>query len=468
MASRTISPRISPLPGLVILLGILGTAPGQAGHLISGPMLGYVEHREALIWLEVEDAETVSLACWPEERPDKKTLLEMPAPPPHPAGGSILKFRPGLLEPGTTYRYTIAIDGEDVTPAPGILQFRTRTLWEWRTDAPDFSFLAGSCAYVNEPVYDRPGTPYGKGTGIFLHMAQTGADFMIWLGDNVYLREVDLSSESGIWYRYQHDRRIDDLQPLLRAMSHRAIWDDHDYGPDNSNRSYQHKATSRAVFDAYWGNPTAGQPGDPGIYHKFDYGDVGFILLDNRTHRDDSRLEQDLNPQKTQYGAQQLDWLKQSLLQFQQSPQITFKIVATGNQFLETNSSGGESANEFRRERREILDFIRDEKITGVLFLTGDIHTTILQKHLLPGLYPLYDLTTSPLTSGISQTHLAHTVNDPNRVEGTVVPDQNFCRLDVSGPRDQRRLTIRCFDKTNLLRWTHTLTATDLTFSANP
>ena len=73
----------------------------------------------------------------------------------------------------------------------------------------------------------------------------------------------------------------------------------------------------------------------------------------------------------------------------------------------------------------------------------------------------------SPLTAGISQTHLAHTVNDPNRVEGTVVADQDYWRIDLSGPRDERRLTIRCFDKTNQLRWTHTLNATDLTFSAN-
>jgi alkaline phosphatase D len=31
-------------------------------------------------------------------------------------------------------------------------------------------------------------------------------------------------------------------------MSHYAIWDDHDYGPNNADKSYHLKETSRKVF----------------------------------------------------------------------------------------------------------------------------------------------------------------------------------------------------------------------------
>jgi alkaline phosphatase D len=458
------------LPFRVALLAIAGCTMAmrcESGTHVSGPMLGYSEHREVLVWIEVEDADSVSMTYWPEGRAEAVRTIETAAPPPHPAGGSIVKFRPGLLDPGTVYQYRLSIDGEPfVSPTP--LRFKTRTLWEWRGGPPDLSFLTGSCAYLNEAAYDRPGPPYGKGTEIFRHMADSGADFMVWLGDNLYLREVDWSSESGIWYRYQRNRRTPDLQKLFASMPHWAIWDDHDYGPDNSNRSFEMKETTLAAFNAYWGNSTAGEPGNPGIYTKFFRGDAAFILLDNRTYRDDSRLDQDQNPGKTVYGARQLDWLKQSLLQAQHPPHFNFKFIVTGSQFLQTHTTGGESANEFRRERQEIIDFIRNQAITGVVFLTGDIHTTVLQRHDLHGMYPLYELTSSPLSSSVSQRRLPSIESDPNRIDGTVVGDQNYCRIDLLGPRDDRSLDLTCYDKTNTLRWKRTLRAKELTFSTRP
>jgi len=449
---------------LLVITASLTHVLSHAGELVSGPMLGYSEHREALIWIEVENARSIALTWWPEGEPEADRIIKVDAPPAHPAGGSIVKFRPGLLEPGTTYAYTLSIDGRPIS-VPYPLTFRTRTLWEWRGPPPDLSFLAASGAYQNDPAYDRPGTPYGKGTEIFRHMADSGADFMVWLGDNLYLREADWSSVSGIWYRYRKDRSAADLQKLLATMPHWAIWDDHDFGPDNSNRSFEGKETTLAAFNAYWGNPTAGEPGNPGIYTKFFRGDAAFILMDNRTYRDDNQLNQASNPDKTMYGAAQLDWLKQSLLQAQNSRHTTFKFIVTGSQFLQNHSPIGESANNYLREREEIIDFIRTQGITGVVFLTSDTHTTVLQRHELPGLYPLFELTSSPLSSGVSRSRLPYISSDPNRIEGTVVADQNYCRIDIGGPPDDRALTMRCFDKTNTLQWTHTLTASQLTFS---
>jgi alkaline phosphatase D len=55
-------------------------------------------------------------------------------------------------------------------------------------------------------------------------------------------------------------------------------------------------------------------------------------------------------------------------------------------------------------ERAELLKKIADAKVPGVFFLTGDRHHTCLQKLERAGnLYPLYDLTISPLTSGQNQ-----------------------------------------------------------------
>ncbi len=97
-----------------------------------------------------------------------------------------------------------------------------------------FSFITGSCAYFNEPVYDRPGKPYGGDSIIFESMAKDTAAFALWLGDNWYTREVDLLSPWGLWYRASRDRAQPVLMKPIEDMPQYAIWDDHDYGPDNS------------------------------------------------------------------------------------------------------------------------------------------------------------------------------------------------------------------------------------------
>ncbi len=89
-------------------------------------------------------------------------------------------------------------------------------------------------------------------------MAATDAQLMLWLGDNTYLREADYTSNSGIYYRYNHTRAIPDLQQLLATKHNYAIWDDHDFGPNDGNSSYELKNTTLQAFKDYWGNKSYG------------------------------------------------------------------------------------------------------------------------------------------------------------------------------------------------------------------
>lgn len=54
----------------------------------------------------------------------------------------------------------------------------------------------------------------------------------------------------------------------------------------------------------------------------------------------------------------------------------------------------------------------------------------------------LYDLTVSPLTSGVYKAKETNT----NRVEGTVVEQRNFATLSFSGTLKERVMLIRVFD----------------------
>jgi alkaline phosphatase D len=434
----------------------------SAGTLVSGPMLGHAAKREAFLWFETKDAQAVSLDFWVAGKPETKRTLTQANPAVTPAGGQVIHFQPGLLEVGATYEYALSIDGVKQT-LPFLATFKTKALWEWRGPAPDFKFIFGTCAYFNEPAVDRPGTPYGRTMETFRLMGESGADFMIWGGDNWYTREVDFDSASGLWYRAQVTRALPELRKLFASMPHYAIWDDHDYGYNDANKSFERKDDSLRIFQAYWGNPSYGEAGHPGIYTKFAWGDAAFFLTDGRWYRDDDHLEAaSLKRMKTQYGEQQRDWLKQSLLAAQINKACVFKFIVTGGQVITDFAGASETFAYYPEEREDLLKFIVEHHITGVIFLTGDVHFTELARKKISDTQWVYELTSSPFSSAVSNLGKTERAADPHRVESTLVSDQNFCVLNVTGPKEDRQVVITCVDKQGVTRFTQAIKASEL------
>jgi alkaline phosphatase D len=401
-------------------------------QVISGPMLGPVELRDAVIWIEVgPETKNVQLSYGPKLSGTAKRIEWTDS-----VGQ---RFRPVSftlvdLEPATTYKYSLLVNGK---LSPGGI-FTTKDLWQWRKPAPDFSFLTGSCAYFNEPIYDRPGKPYGGDSSIFLTMAKEKASFMLWLGDNWYYREVDYYSAAGLRYRARRDRGQPVLQPLLKAMPHYAIWDDHDFGPNDGDKSYVLKEESRRIFRDYWPNHSAGENGQ-GIYTMISYGDVDIFMMDDRWFRSANNMDATVggvpNPAKRMWGAQQMEWLKNALI----TSTAPFKLIATGNQTLNPKAQA-ECLQDYPVEFNEFQSFLNDQHIGGVLFLTGDRHHSEVIRYDRAGTYPLFDITNSPLTSGLSRVTGTTEESNQARVAGTLVEAQNYTRINVSGAKGARRL----------------------------
>lgn len=406
--------------------------------IVSGPMLGQVELRTASVWAEIHPSVNgIGLRYW-KDGTDKKSAKLITWKGAVGNEFNPVVFHIGGLDPATNYAYELETmwKGKMISKSG---KFTTKELWQWRKPPPDFSFITGSCNYVNEPIYDRPGKPYGGDSSIFKAMAIEKANFMLWLGDNWYTRDADYHSNWGLWYRASHDRSIPILQPLLKSMPQYAIWDDHDFGPNDMGKEFILKEESREVFTHYWANPSYGEYGK-GIYTKISFSDADIFMLDDRTWRSSDRLEDSLdgkpNPDKRMFGAQQMDWLKNALA----GSSATFKIIATGSQVLNPRSPF-DCFRKFPIEYNALMHFIREEKINGVIFLTGDRHHSEVIKvdGLVP--YPLYDITASPLTAG---THVfgAEEKNNPFRVFG-LDQKQNYAHITVSGKQRERVLTVK-------------------------
>jgi len=423
-------------------------------------MLGHTTHRTAVLWVQTMAPAEVAVAYRPVEQDTTGAT--------RPATGGRATVRTGEdhvarlvlshLEPGTRYAYDLLIDGvEAERPYP--LEFTTQPLWQHRADPPAFTVAVGSCYYANEPVYDRPGRPYGGDPAIFARIAALNPDVMLWLGDNVYLREVDWWSPEGIAHRYGHARAEPALQPLLATAAHYATWDDHDYGPNDSDRSYILKDAALETFQRYWANPSYGVGGVPGVFTQFQWGDADFFLLDDRYHRAPNRAP---DSARTVLGEGQLRWLLDALT-YSRAP---FKVVVLGGQVINPVPVFETYAAIAPAERERLIAEITAREIEGVLFLSGDRHHTELLRLERPGAYPLYDFTSSPLTSGASNYPTREDSperDNPLRVPGTLVTERhNFGTLTFEGPRNARTLTLRTYDATGALLWEHRIAEAEL------
>ena len=420
----------------------------QLDLLSAGPLVGYSAMREVAIWVQTTDEAEVHIEYWNVNNKNDRFTTKTETT--YEDDAYTAKLIADEVEPGQKYNYELYINDIKVE-RPYPLQFQTQKLWQWREDPPEFSFITGSCLYINEPQYDRPGTPYGSDYEILKSIYQKHPDFIVWLGDNLYLREADWDSWTGIIKRYTHDRAFDLLQPIFGSIHNYAIWDDHDYGPDNSDRSFWNKDDTYRAFQLFWPNPSFGINGNPGITTYFQWADCDFYLMDDRYYRSPDKLE---DSDKQMLGDEQIEWLIDAM----STSEAPFKFVCIGGQVL--NPAGkGETYYEFPAEKKKLLDKIKQAGIKGVIFLTGDRHHSEISKLDREGTYPLYDFTISSFTAGISPGK-----NEANtlRVPGTLSDQHNFAKITISGKSKNRVLKCVDYDKDGKQLWEYTINENEL------
>ncbi len=425
---------------------------GRPRRLAAGPMNAWADMHDALIWVQTQGEARVQIRFWPEGRPRLARLSEEKRT--RRTEDLIARFLLTRLTPGTRFRYEVYVDGFPVeTAAPPL--FRTGADWRYRGDPPEFTFLFGSCLYVNDPLSDRPGKPYGGDLRILETMAREPADLMLWLGDNGYFRESDWSSPAAMRDRYRHVRATAPLQALLARMQNFAVWDDHDYGPNDSDRSFPLKAESLRLLQDYWPAPIRGMPGVPGAFFRFTWADAEFFLLDDRSFRSPNRSPE--GPEKTMFGKAQLRWLADSL----RSSRATFKFLVNGNQWLNPMVFF-EGFAAFRSEQEAFLSLLARERIGGLVFLSGDRHAgELLRVRWKGAAYDWYEFTSSPLSAGADGYEPER--DNPARVPGTwITRTRNYGKIRILGGKKDRRLVLSAHDPDGKEIWSHVIPAKSL------
>ncbi len=341
---------------------------------LQGPMVGAPTASSISIWARVTGAFDVILEV--ATRRDFADVRQSSAVRADQSNDFCAHLRMDGLSPATSYFYRLRIDGvlDRYQPLP----YQARTAPRGRAS---FRAAFGSCARLQIDTEQR----------IFAVAQALEPDLMFFLGDNIY---GDSTEPEALADLYRRQREIERLKPFIRATPSLAIWDDHDFGINDSDRNNPVREQSLRLFKQYWANPSYGLPQTPGIFFKYAYGGVDFFFLDGRYNRDPAPAPNVAG--KTMLGAEQKAWLKDEL----RASRAPFKVLVSGGGFSKAER-GGDSWAVYTHERDEIFDFIRDNRIEGVFGISGDSHMGEL--NCVPrseqGAYDFYDLCSSPLAN---------------------------------------------------------------------
>jgi alkaline phosphatase D len=317
------------------------------------------------------------------------------------------------LEPSTTYYYRAAVNGKQ----PGhIARFVT-------APKPDDTAKVSFCFGGDTRESYQPFT-------VMSAIRAQRPDFFLHLGDTIYADRGGTAHRlPEFWAKYRANR--DDLatQYCFAEISTYVTWDDHevadDYLPENPLAPIGRKA-----FLDYW--PIRRNPEEPErIYRSFRWGKaLELFVLDARQYRDRQR--------GTMLGKPQKEWLFEGLSR----SDAIFKFIATS---VPMAGGGKDRWDGYPRERTEVLGYIRQKKITGVIFLSADLHCAAITR--IPKSSGLRDITAGPLAAPLNRI----TNGTASRYEFFEAENFNFAKITVDPKAKPVHALVEFIDQDNQL-----------------
>ena len=360
---------------------------------IAGPLSGDVRANQVTLWMyaPIKSKCTFSYRAEGSSKADAKTgeltaLSNQAAKVP----GQILKSTVVGLSPDTRYQYQVTIDGKADPSWKG--SFKTAPL-EGTSTA--FRMAITSCMHIKRAQRSWN-----------LLLAEQ-PDLHLTVGDTHYADTTDPTIQLQHHVAY---RRKKEFANVLRQVPTYAIWDDHDYGPNNSDGTAEGKEFSLAGWKQTWPNPASGTPDTPGAFFKFSRGDVDFFVVDGRYHRSPNELPD--NDKKRMLGDAQFEWLLSGL----KNSKAKFKIIASGSVLHHSKVDGWRI---FTFSRHRLFDAIKKHKISGVMYIGGDMHQSLVWQHHESDRvgYPMIEIMSSGITNGkdlsFATIDFDTTVDDP-------------------------------------------------------
>jgi alkaline phosphatase D len=260
---------------------------------------------------------------------------------------------------------------------------------EFRTlDLNKISLRFAVCSCMNEEEHKPE---------IWRNMVQNNPDVIFFIGDAVY---ADTGAPSVgadpayLWKRFSEARRTLEIYYSKKLVPIIAVWDDHDFGKNNSNcHDYPYVKESQQNFLTFF----AQEPEycsllerGPGISSAFRYQNQLFVLMDDRTFRD----EKGSKNRYAHWGKEQELWML-DLVARNNGP----AWIMNGSQIFPAMPFKEALSSDHKVQFEGVTAELR--KLTNkVVFVSGDVHYSEISKIEAAAVgYVTYELTSSSIHS---------------------------------------------------------------------
>lgn len=390
-------------------------APAAPLREVIGPVLGHVDHDSAHLFCRAPGGLEVTLVLSSAAGQVVSRQMKTSSA----SHDFCVPFAIQDLAPGQTYRGQLSTSGgtnlfgEENNRG----QFTVTTPAAPETPAT-VTIGLGSC--VSSTEFDA----------LWSQIAAQKVEGFCLLGDTPYIDTNDLARNRAA------RRKFWGTLPTLRTLATKIpfwnTWDDHDFGKNDSDGLMPKKEDIRQAFIEYNALASYGA-GDAGIYTSFRRGPVEVWLIDDRWFSQTGPSW--ANPeQKTCLGEAQWKWLQETL----KASTAPFKILCTGMVWYPKGNKEKDHWETYSAEREAMFAWIKEQQITGVMLVSGDIHVS---RHHTYGPervgYPLHECVVSPMHASVIP---ALDVQHPARIWSKPEPNV-FLKLVATNKGKKPKLT---------------------------
>ena len=357
------------------------------------------------------------------------------------------------VNPGRTYVYKIIADGEMLVEQ----FFTTPIFFQDIQQPPAFSVGVIGNHYVREEGAEPPYQNLGSHYDIFPALQNQGLSGIIWAGSSTFLREMDLTSRSGILRRHAHNRAHSSTRSLFANIWHKATPGDGAFVARHTTPIKAPTQWAREGFSQYWPSAAAfhqAPPHESPLYHSFRWADTEFFFIDSQSERSgySERIKQ-----PALFSDAQRSWLLTSLA----DSTAAFKVVVSSTSMLSPveNAFNYAEAVEHKEAFFQALD---RNRVDGLIFVSGGKHFGELTKTVRPRGYNLFELSVGS-TTYLDPDNPAE--NNYFREPLTSSENPQYGRISVNGDEENREIALSLFDIDGGQIFERKIPRTDLTWT---